>query len=251
MSLSSRQRTTYFVFSGLFFLVILAFLVFDFWIRWFHLPDLQQKISVEEVAVQGLKTQQMGILKPEIRDLFQRYSDGITAVEGVMIARDEVFTGEWDEEDFQPLMLLDYLDFFERLRLMLGNKSFFNNLTISETGQVSFLIQTTSYLNAARQIDALRRGFSEENQRSIDDTEVTSDPLDAEEKPLLFTNFSVTSVGKNEITGDAEDLPVLLRRTDASYDFVVQAQINPDYYLFLYDQQLATQEDAEATVDSL
>ncbi|MDF2379301.1 MAG: hypothetical protein P1V18_03720 [Candidatus Gracilibacteria bacterium] len=244
MSLNSRQRTTYFVFSGIFLVFFLSFFIFDTWLRWFHVPELAQRINIEELAVQSVKTQQTGVLKPELRDLFQRYSDGISAVDSLYLARDQVFSGEWDEEDFQPVMLLDYPDFLEKLRLLLGNKTFFNSLTVSSTGQVSFLIQTTSYLNAARQIDALRRGLSEENQRDVVDTEDTEDFEDAEEKPLLLTGFSVTSVGRNEISGEADDQPNILKRSDASYDFVVQAQINPAYYLYQYDLQLEAQDAA-------
>jgi hypothetical protein len=255
--LTSRQISTYWAFGGIFLFLAFLLIGFHLWIRFFVLSEQQNQITLEKTSVESLKVQQTGILKPELKELFQQYSDGIGAIETVFAARDEVFTGQMDEEDFQPVVILDYPRFFELLQKLLGNKSYANNFNISATGQLSFLVQTTSYLNAGRQMAALQFGLSEEVQQkklASKENEDEDDSADAEDEekvleedlpPPLLIGVQINSVTRNEVTGEQKDIPDLLKDSEATYDFIVVAQINPEYYVYELEQRQIAEETKE------
>ena len=238
----NRQQISHWIFAGMFFLLSLVLVGFHIFLSWFELADLERQLETEKLALESLKVQQSGILQPEIRELFERYSDGVSAVDILFAARDEVFTGQLSEDDYQPVMLLDYPEFFQLLQKLLGKRSVLSNLSIDVTGRISFLVQTSSYTNAARQMAVFRDGLEQERQRSVLAEEEEIPTEEGAVMPVLLTDLQISSVARNPITGKAEDVPEVLSQSDSSYDFIVQARINPEYYFFRREQELAAEE---------
>ncbi|MDZ4216877.1 MAG: hypothetical protein U1C97_00990, partial [Candidatus Gracilibacteria bacterium] len=145
MSVSSRQQTSQWVLGGIIFFLGLLLLGFHLWLSFFVMAELNQQVQAEDLALQSLKTQQNGFLQPEIRNLFAQYSDGISAVESVFAAREEVFTGEMTEKKFEPVTILDVLDFFKNLQDHLGQQTIMEELSLDPSGRLSLLVRTTSY----------------------------------------------------------------------------------------------------------
>jgi len=239
MSAVARKNQTWWVFGSIFLSLSLVLIGFNSYLRFFSLAEIREGIDQEKKTIQKLQEEQENYLKNELRDLFSKYSDGVSALTSVLAARDAVFSGELDDDNSEPVMILDYLDFFEKLKKLLGKKMVVSNLSISRSGQLSFLVQTTSYLSAAQQITALRMGLAPEQQRrALASTEV------AEKMPELLVEVDVSSVGMSQITGTGEELPEVLRSSAATFTFVVQAQINPEYYFFLQEQQELEEEQS-------
>lgn len=203
--MSTMLRKNQKLFGSLFLVLSLLLLGFNGWLRFFSLAGIVDEIQLEKRTVKKLQEEQENYLKGGLRDLFSKYSDGVLAVSSVLAARDAVFSGELDSDSSEPVMILDYVEFFESLQKLLGKETVVSNLNINKAGQISFLAQTTSYLSAARQITALRI-------------------------PELLINVQVSGVGKNDITGSGEELPLTLQENSATYDFIVQAMINPEYF---------------------
>jgi len=200
--------------GSIFLIISFILLSFNIWIRWGEIAPLSSMIQKEKNAMANIVKKEEMLLDADLRKLFEEYSAGILSVEAIFSARDEVFSGSWDEKTYEPLLLLDYIDFFEKLKKLLSKHSVISNLSIDSTGKISFLIQSTSYLNAARQIAGLRLGFSE---------------------PHILADVVISSVSKNEIIGEAHELPEVLRKNDSIYEFIVQAKINPEYYSWMQE----------------
>lgn len=238
MSAEGRKHQTLWVFGSIFLSLSLVLLGFNSYLRFFSLAQIRENIDQEKKAIEKLQGEQEAYLKNELRELFSKYSDGVSAVTSVLAARDEVFSGELDDDTAEPVMILDYPDFFAKLQKLLGKKTVLSNLNIERAGQISFLVQTSSYLSAAQQITALRLGLAPEQQRRA-----LAQAEEDEEMPELLVDVVVTSVGKNDITGAGEDIPEVLRSGAATFNFIVQAQINPEYYFYLAEQAAAAAED--------
>lgn len=229
MSLDRTQRNEW-IFASLFIGFSVFLLGFYAWLRFFPISVLTQQIEDEKRTLTGLQEQQNQFLEKDLRDLFTRYSDGIAATEVVLAARDEVFTGAIDDDTAEPVVILDYPDFLKLFRALLGKKSVISNLTISKAGQLSFLVQTGSYALAGQQMAALKFGLSPARQQEV---LVDEGGLEhAETIPVLLRNIDITSVARREVTGQAEDVPAVLRDGEAIYSFIVQAEINPEYYFW-------------------
>lgn len=240
MSAEGRKHQTLWVFGSIFLGMSLLLLGFNSYLRFFSLAQIRESIDQEKKAIEKLLGEQEAYLKNELRDLFSKYSDGIGAVSSVLAARDEVFSGELEDDTAEPVMILDYADFLEKLKKVLGRKTVLSNLNIERSGQLSFLVQTTSYLSAAQQITALRLGLAPEQQRrALAQVDISED------MPELLVDVEVSSVGKNDLTGAAEELPEVLRSGASTFNFIVQAQINPEYYFFLAEQAAQAAEDKQ------
>lgn len=237
MSAENRKHQTLWVFGSIFLGLSLVLIGFNSYLRFFSLAQIRENIAAEKKGIEKLQEEQEAYLKNELRDLFSKYSDGVGAVSVVLAARDEVFSGKLDDDTNEPVMILDYVDFLEKLKKVLGKKTVVSNLNIGRAGQLSFLVQTSSYLSAAQQITALRLGLTPEQQRRA----LAQATVD-EEMPELLVDVEVSSVGKNDITGAGEDVPVPLRDGASTFNFIVQAQINPEYYFYLAEQAAAEEQ---------
>lgn len=224
MTAEDRQNQELWIFGGVFLFLSLCLFGFHGWMKFFALQELKLSIAAEHKIVQELKGKQETFLKNELRDLFSRYSEGVSAVSSIMAARDDVFSGAVNDDTAEPVVILDVPDFLLQLQRLLGKQMVLSNLEISRTGQVSFLIETMSYLSSAKQISALRLGLASERKKksSADGDELA---------PPLFIDMEVTSVGKNDVTGTASDIPEIFRQLPATYRFIVQAKLNPEYYV--------------------
>lgn len=247
MALMDRQNTTNWTYGGIFLFVAILLIGFNMWLRFSVVPEAEAQKKTEEMAVQGLRTQQNALLKPEVRDLFEKYSLAMEAVDIVFSAREEVFTGALEADDFEPVMLLDYPDFFEHFQKLLAKKAVIGNLTIDAYGRVSFLVQTTSFHNAAQQLKAFRFGLSEAQQRRTSREELEDDGFEVDEDqiPVIFADVVVSAVTRNLLKGDAEDIPDVLKNGDSTYDFVVQMQLNPEYFSYLLDLKFEAEAEEE------
>lgn len=244
MALTDRQNTTNWTYGSIFLVVALLLIGFNMWLRFSVVPEAEAQKKTEELAVQSLRTQQNALLKPEVRDLFEKYSLAMEAVDIIFSAREEVFTGALDPDDYEPVMLLDYPDFFERFQKLLAKKAVIGNLTIDAYGRISFLVQTTSFHNAAQQLKAFRFGLSEQQQRRTSREELEEEGFDIDEEdiPVIFRDVVVSAVTRNLLKGEVEDIPEVLRNGDSTYDFVIQMQLNPDYYSYLLDLKYEAEE---------
>ena len=240
MTIDDRTSRNEWIFAGLFIGFSIILLGFYAWLRFFPIATLAQQIEEEKRALTKLQEEQNRFLEKDLRDLFTRYSDGIAATEVVLAARDEVFTGAIDDDTAEPVVILDYPDFFKLFRALLGKQSVISNLTVSKAGQLSFLVQTGSYAMAGQQMAALKFGLSPSRQQEVLAAEVGSD--EPQVIPVLLRNIDITSVARREITGQAEDVPAVLRNGEAVYSFIVQAEINPEYYFFVKEKE----EDSES-----
>lgn len=191
--------------------IFLAFLLLGFfgYLRFFALASLDRQIQTEKRALESAKAETAKSLTPELRGLFEEYSNGISSLQALFAAREDVFTGSLDPERYEPVVFLDYLAFFAELQKLLGKKTLLSNLTIDPIGRVSFLITTTNYFQAAKQMEALQQGFSD---------------------PPLLIAFEISSVARKVLTGKAEEFPQFLRQESSVTQFLVEAKINPQYY---------------------
>ena len=217
ISLSSQHRRDW-IYGSLFCLIAVILIGLFCWLRFVELARLEADIHHEQLAVQELKTQQQQFFDDGLGDQLAQYSDSIQVIESLLYARDEVFTGLMSEGRFEPMVVLDLVAFFERIQQLLSNKVLVNSFSLSPTGRVNFLVKTTSYADAAQQMDALRFGLEEEGALSH-----------------LFINVLISSVTRSELRVRGEDLPALLQGKEASYDFTVQMDINPEYFSALQE----------------
>ena len=214
--LPESSKNTEWLFASI--CLFLAFLLIGFfgYLRFFSIASLDRHLQAEKKAMESAKAETVKILTPELRGLFEEYSDGLSSLQALFSAREDVFTGSLDPERFEPVMLLDFPAFFLELQKLLGKKTMLSNLTIDPIGRVSFLITTTSYFQAARQMEALEKRFAS--------------------TPLL-TDFEISSVGRKAITGKALELPEFLRQESSLTQFLVEAKINPEYYFALREEK--------------
>lgn len=191
--------------------VFLALLLMGFfgYLRFFALASLDRQIQAEKRSLESAKAETAKILTPELRGLFEEYSEGISSVQALFAAREDVFTGSLDPERYEPVVFLDYPAFFTELQKLLGKKTLLRNLTIDPIGRVSFLVTTTNYFQAAKQMEALQQGFSD---------------------PPLLTAFEISNVGRKVLTGKAEEFPEFLRQESSVTQFLVEAKVNPSFF---------------------
>lgn len=204
--------------------LLLAFFLIGFflYLKFVVVARLELSLSQEKKQVENIKADQGKMLSPELREAFERYSQGISGIESIAAAREEVFTGSLDEEKYEPLMLLPYVSFFQDFQKLLKKTSVISALSIDNVGKISFVVSTTSYSEAAAQLAALRDGF----QPSKKDLE----------RPPLLKNLLISSISKKDIVGKADEIPEVLRQQSSVYSFLVQGFINPEYYLSLLEK---------------
>lgn len=237
--MSSPKQTTEFLFGGIFFFLTLLFVGFYLWLSLIHVSGLEQRLEIEKKAIEAIKTEQSTLLNPSLRGVFEQYSLGVNAVSAVLRAREEVFTGQMEEEDYNPVVMLDYLDFFELFKKLLYKKAVISNLSLDAIGRVSFLVQTTSYSEAASQMAAFRYGLSEGQQKKI----LAEDEEEAAVIPPLFKEVEISNIGRRLLTGQLDEIPVILQGSDSSFDFIVQMKMNPEYFAYQLER---AREEAEA-----
>lgn len=190
------------IFTILFVLMSLPLLAFNARLRWVNIAELNEKLMAEEVLVEMLRDERESILNPDIKEAVLKLREGVYFADVLLSARDEVFSGTEDER----LVILDFLKFFEKFKELLAKKTVVSNLSVDPSGGVSFLLQTTSYYQAAKQMEVLKYGFGED--------------------PALFVGLQINSVGRRELVGMAEEFPQVLRDEPAVYSFIVQARLN-------------------------
>lgn len=195
------------------FLVVLFSSVFYGWLVFVHVSTWDDKVAVEERALTQLQQERDALMTDELREFLQRYTQTVSDLEAVLALRDEVFTGDLSPDHFAPLMVLDIVQFLAQFRAHLSPEVVVNTLSLSPEGELTFLVQSTSYQHAAEQM----RAFSH--------------PVLDEHFPGLFQSVSVSSVSRTALSlTDQEKLPALLQGRDASFDFFVKLQIDPAFY---------------------
>jgi len=219
ISLASQHRRDW-IYGGVYLLLSLVLMGLYCWLRFGELAQLEVDIDREQLAVQNLKAEQQQYFDDGLGDQLSQYSDHIQAIESLLFARDEVFTGLMSEDRFEPVVMLDLVAFFEHLQELLSEQVLVNGFSLSPTGRVNFLVRSTSYAEAARQMDALRFGLTEEEQQ-----------------PQLFMEVVISGITRTPLSHSAEDLPDLLQGKEASFDFSVQMDVNPDYFAVLREQE--------------
>lgn len=215
----SRQSGSEWAFGVVFLLLALLLLGFNGWLRFFVLEQVNGKVAVQQHELDSAKAEQAKILSPQLRGLFERYSKGIGALQSVFQARDDIFSGSLDEKQYEPIVLLDYLATLDLIKKHLSKTVVMGGLSIDPVGKISFVIQAPSYQQAAVQMAALEFSFSGK------DTGKKSD------RPVFLSDFSVSSISRNPFTGKPEEIPLILRGLPASYNFIVQAKLNPEYFM--------------------
>lgn len=184
------------------------------WFRFVVIEDWEEKVQVEEQALADFQLEQDAMMSVETRDFLDRYSDLVLVLESVLSARDMVFSGEMSADRFEPLVVLDLLEFFRLFRAHLSAEVLVQKLSLSSEGELSFLVQTTSYHEAARQSEVFRKGFKSES-----------------DLPHFFQDIEISSVTKSDFSlQEQEKLPDLFQGKTSHFDFVVQMQINPRYF---------------------
>jgi hypothetical protein len=208
--------------------LLLSIVLFSWhaWLSFVHIADWEEKVRIEEQGLADLQLQQDALMSAEVRQFLNQYSDSVVAIESVFAARDEFFSGEMTADRFEPVVILDLLSFFESLRERLSSRVLVNKISLSPTGELNFLVQSTSYRQAAQQLQVFQYGL-------------LSDGL-----PQLFRELSVSSVSKTKLSLARQDeLPDLLQGRDASFDFFVKMQISPEYFRALAEQTQQLQEN--------
>lgn len=249
MSVFLRQQRTEWFYGMVFFLLALLLLGFYAWLKYFDLASLSNKLDTERGAIAELKTQQNDLLDADLRLMLEQYSEQVKAVESVLVARDEVFTGSLSDDQFEPVVLLDIVQFIALLTDLLSRKVILSHFSLGPTGELSFLVQTTSFREAARQMEVLRMGFSGSRQKQVVMKEVQEGDVGesafGEELPPLIINVVISSVVRSPLSGSLEEIPEVLRSGDSSYDFIVRMQINPQYFFALHEEQKESDEQAK------
>ena len=212
-------------------LLMVSFLLLLFltWVYWVELPALRKDVSAKKADLQALVTQQSTLVDSEKRLFLQDYSELLLAIDDLLSQRKGMIQYS-DDASVGGFLVLDILRFFEDFFDRLSQKSLVNNLSISEEGQVSFLVQTPSYTLAAEQISFLKEEWFFDQQEEQDD----------ELQPVvLFDDVQISSIQRTEWSpSDSEIIPELFALEAASYDFLVQAQIHQDF--FLHDASFST-----------
>ncbi len=173
----------FFILSGLLFGL-------NVWLRFFSLPLLDRDTHLQQAAFDAIRAEETAMLKPELKNLLEQYSEGVSAVDSVFHARDEVFTGALEEDQYQPVALLPLVEFFSQLRALLLKSTIISNLSLDHSGKIAFSVRTPSYEEAGKQMEAFHA-------------------------PLL-TQVEISSVSEQQITN--------------TFDFVLQARVNPMYW---------------------
>ena len=202
---------TCWIWTALFAITMLLLWSFFLWLRLSPLTQALDHRDRQRSQTESLAEEQAALLTPELTALFEDYSDGMRGLASLFAARDEVFSGALDDDHEDPVLLLDVIDFLGRFKRLIGKDSVLTNFDLNAAGQLSFVVETSSYYQASQQMEVLRFGF--------------------EEEPLL-SDVEITSVGR-QVLGEGI-APV--------YRFLVQAQISPAYYEY---QQVVAEEAVE------
>ena len=217
---SQQQKSV--ILSSVYLFLALLLIGFFLYLKFIVLARLEASVLQEKSQVESIKVDQGKMLSVELRETFERYSQGISGVESIRIAREEVFTGLLEEEKYEPVMLLPYLSFFQDFQKLLKKTSVISALSIDPVGKISFVVSTTSYTQAATQMAALRDGFKPTKKES--------------QRPALFQKLLISSISKKDLLGKADEIPEVLREQSSVYTFLVQGFINPEYYLSLLEK---------------
>jgi len=220
MSIEQRQRRHYLIFSGIFLLLFITLIGFNSYLRFGPVAEWSGKYSTDQLHLESLKKQQAMLMADGLKDLADRYSAGMGALESVFAARDAVFSGELDNVSLKPVVFLNSTDFFQSLQKLLRKNAVLSNLTIGNGGEIAFVMKTSSYQEAGRQIAALRFGISQKATASL---------------PPLLTDFNISSVSMTVNAGD-ENIPEVLRNEPFIASFAVQAKVNPEYFQALNEK---------------
>lgn len=208
------------------FILFCTALLFGFhlYLRMAVLPSLSVIVAQKTSAVKVLEQEKEQSVSVGQRAELEQYAKGSEALQTLLLAREEVFSEIAEDSAVSPFIILDFLSFFEDFKALLGKKTVLSHLSISPSGTISFLLQTKSYRLAAQQMVALRSGFSKD-------------------LPPLLKDIDISSVGRAPLIGKGEDVPEVLRDSDAVTSFAVEAKINPEYYR----QQLIEQKNLNET----
>ncbi|GEM_PF-4334752 len=186
------MRRTDRIITVLFFTLSAFLLALNVWLRFFALADLDRDLRRQQGAFESIRAQEAVMLKPEVKEVFERYSRGVSAVDAVLHARDEVFTGALDDDQAQPVAILPLVEFFAQLKGLLLKSTVISNLSIDHSGKIAFSVRTPGYEEAGKQME----GFH---------------------APLL-TQVEISSVSEQRVG------------QEVSFDFVLQARINPEFW---------------------
>jgi len=249
MSSQERKYQGNWIYGGIFLFLAVLLLGFNYFVRVHQMKATAIDLEKNEQTLQRIQRDQTFILQDGFQDLAWRYSDGMAAVQSIFEARKEVFSGELDDDSIVPVVLLDMPDFFERLQDLLFKRSVLSNMTIGRKGDLAFLVQTTSYTDAGKQIATLRFGLEpfieskkktssnkNEDEESEEGEEEDVEAEEEDEVPRLLIDFDISSVSRNNNAG-GDDVPEVLRGEPFVYSFIVQAQINPEYYIYLLEEE--------------
>lgn len=228
MSVEQRKRRHYLIFSGIFLLLTSVLVGFNCYLRFGPVAEWSEKVILDQQHLDDLKKQQNTLLQDGLKDLADRYFSGMGAVQSVFAARDAVFSGELDNVSLKPVVFLNSPDFFLSLQKLLRKNAVLSNLTIGNGGEIAFVMKTSSYQEAGRQIAALRFGVIGSK----------------DEMPPLLTDFNISSVSMTVNAGD-ENIPEVLRSEPFIASFAVQANVNPDYFQALNDLKNAKEEEVQ------
>lgn len=237
------------------FLAVLL-LGLNYFVRAHQMSGTEAELITAKSNLDRVKRDQTFILQDGLQDLAFRYSDGMSAVQTVFEAREEIFTGELENDSLLPVVMLYLPDFFKTFQALLHKKAVVANLTIGQGGEIAFLVQTVSYAEAGKQIAVLRFGleeFTEENKKvksekvKEEENEEEEDEEEEEEIPPMLVAFDISNVSRQLNVG-GEETPEIFRGEPFVYSFVIQAKINAEYFFYLQEleeERLAELEEAE------
>jgi|CXWL01.1.fsa_nt_gi hypothetical protein len=223
MTIDQRQRRSHLVFSGIFLSLSLALIGLNSFLRFGPVAEWSGKYTLDQQRLDALKKQQVGLMEDGLKDLADRYSAGMGAVQSVFAARDAVFSGELENLSLKPVVFLNSPDFFLSLQKLLRKSAVLSNLTIGNGGEIAFVMKTSSYQEAGRQIAALRFGIAAEKPSLKNPSLVI---------PPLLIDFNISSVAMTVNAAD-ENIPEILRAEPFIASFAVQARVNPEYFFAL------------------
>jgi hypothetical protein len=213
MDAEARQQRTNLIFAIIFLVFSALLMGINLFLRFGPVAEWSDKLTTEQSQIDDAKKKQTVLMQDGLKDLADRYSAGMGAVQSIFAARDAVFSGPLDNDALKPVMMLNSPQFFDYFQKLLSKKAVMSNLTIGNGGDVDFVVKTGSYLEAGRQIAALRFGTHQGK---------TSDSP-------LFNHFNISSVAIMANPGD-DSVPEILRSEPLIASFSVQAKINPDYF---------------------
>lgn len=203
-------RTQHLIWSALFLFFSLVHIGFFVSLKFMAISDLGEKILREKKSLEIVQAEETKLLSPELKSTFEKYSKGVLAIENIFAGRDQIFLGNLEEEDYDPVVILSYPDFFQDFQKMLEKHTVIESLSIDHQGKVSFLLESTSFGRVGAQIELLRRGLK---------------------KTPLFRNFEVSHIAARTLAGKRDEVPKVFESYAAVYGALIEARINPDFYL--------------------